>query len=312
MAMIFWCGLRAMIFWCGLYGYDILVRPSGYDILVRPSGYDILVRPSGYDKLVRPPGYDLYIEDVLEAMLGIDDLMSCWNISSTILDEILETAIADSKYVLDIEHLEKLPGFLPDRREKFMIKLIFGSRFWYTGSVLICICRDGRVGKQLEEIPEVGSLMTIENECKAYCYKDHKSLKCLIDQKAVEYEIAKIDGLLRDFRYEILYHLEKDRCGYRCLELERVSFERYNHMPTGGALKEQKPGNLEGLKHGIGIKAWNCAQIAAGQETCVGARRGMGQNGCGARKARNNRNVNAASIQVETGLGDENDNLKLW
>ena len=43
-----------------------------------------------------------------EAMLGIDDLMSCWNISSMILDEILKEAIVDSTYVLDIEHLESI------------------------------------------------------------------------------------------------------------------------------------------------------------------------------------------------------------
>ena len=38
---------------------------------------------------------------------------------------------------------------------------------------------------------------------------DHKSLKYLIDQKEVEYEITKIDGLLKDFGHEILYHLGK-------------------------------------------------------------------------------------------------------
>ncbi|KAI3738205.1 hypothetical protein L2E82_28228 [Cichorium intybus] len=66
--------------------------------------------------------------------LGSVTLMSCLNISSTIMDEILEVAIAVSKYVQDIEHLE--------------------------GSKLISICRDGRAGKQLEEIVfELGSHM---------------------------------------------------------------------------------------------------------------------------------------------------------
>ncbi|KAI3708893.1 hypothetical protein L2E82_38441 [Cichorium intybus] len=34
-------------------------------------------------------------------------------------------------------------------------------------------------------------------------------LKYLIDQKEAEYEITKTDGLLKDFGYEILYHLGK-------------------------------------------------------------------------------------------------------
>ncbi|KAI3751509.1 hypothetical protein L2E82_22597 [Cichorium intybus] len=42
----------------------------------------------------------------LQLCLGSVTLMSCLNISSTIIDEILELAIVDSKAVLDIEHLE--------------------------------------------------------------------------------------------------------------------------------------------------------------------------------------------------------------
>ena len=46
----------------------------------------------------------------MKLCLGSVTLMSCLNISSTIMDEILELAIANRKYVQDIEHLE---GSLP-------------------------------------------------------------------------------------------------------------------------------------------------------------------------------------------------------
>ncbi|KAI3721556.1 hypothetical protein L2E82_32572 [Cichorium intybus] len=109
-------------------------------------------------------------------------------------DEILKVAIADSKDVLDIEHLEgsspRIYGTIfpinlkPMTTSEFeAIVLINWSATNYAnmncrnknimvlktemkwtkihGSVLICICRDGRVGKQLEENLVLGSLMTV-------------------------------------------------------------------------------------------------------------------------------------------------------
>ncbi|KAI3739372.1 hypothetical protein L2E82_29776 [Cichorium intybus] len=120
--------------------------------------------------------------------------MSCLNISSMIMDEISEEAIADSKYVLDIEHLESsLPriygtifpmNLKPMTASEFEaivrmnwlalnyatmnsrnknIMVLKSEMKWMKihGSVLICIYRDGRVGNQLEENLVLGSLVTV-------------------------------------------------------------------------------------------------------------------------------------------------------
>ncbi|KAI3700776.1 hypothetical protein L2E82_45414 [Cichorium intybus] len=117
------------------------------------------------------------------------------------------------------------------------------------------------------------------------------SLKYLIDQKEAEYEIAKIDGLLKDFGYEILYHLGKADLTGRILD-----------AISGRSLK---------LEARTWINCWKMVISKQIRARCAqgpgGVRPGAVRPSPGAvwdkmvvvhAKARNNRDLNATSIQI--------------
>ncbi|KAI3708658.1 hypothetical protein L2E82_37973 [Cichorium intybus] len=247
--------LDAISNWCGLYGYDI-VTGTWYGLM---------------------------------AMISVT-LMSCINISSTISDEMLEVAIAVSKYVQDIEHLE--------------------------GSILISLCRDGRVVKQLEEIVfELGSHMA----------------ECVIIWSPILLEKKK-DKLMSPVL--ALSLSGEDKLDYR--NASRVDFGymilqtncEKNIAPCGKSIRNE---SFIVIKLDIGDSYVNqvhksrlIRRLPRRQAQCAqdqgGVRPGAVRPAPGAvwdkmvvvhAKARNHRELNAASIQVETVLGDGIDGSKI-